>query len=379
MARLPLDDARLADARIAHPLAIGMPVIRRLLVDEAAEAGLLVAVSDAAGQLLWVEGDPVLRAKAENMHFLPGADWSEESAGTNAPGTALALGAAGADLRPGAPAASGHGLELLRGADPRARHRAPSWVCWTSAAAPRWRDRRRSPWSEPRSPRSRPSCGSAGSMAPYGLAGDRHEPASAAPRLEVLGRRSARFSHPGTTTELSLRHSEIVLLLAESPDGLSSAELGVALSDDDQADGHHPRRAVAAAIPARPGAPAVTPVPATPADLRRRRPAGRSPQGRLRSAVARYRGPVLPASVRPGGRADPGRPAPPAPRSAAGRQRSRRAAGVRRHPVRSRRLRHLVAGARRAPTVVVAAARGDRAPRRSWTSTCADGLRPAQR
>ena len=78
MARLPLDDARLADARVAHPLAVGMPVIRRLLVEEAAEAGLLVAVSDAAGQLLWVEGDPVLRAKAERMHFAAGADWSEE-------------------------------------------------------------------------------------------------------------------------------------------------------------------------------------------------------------------------------------------------------------------------------------------------------------
>ena len=82
LARLPLDDARLADARTTHPLAVGMPVIRRLLVDEAAEAGLLVAVSDAAGQLLWVEGDPVLRARAENIHFLPGADWSEQSAGT---------------------------------------------------------------------------------------------------------------------------------------------------------------------------------------------------------------------------------------------------------------------------------------------------------
>jgi transcriptional regulator of acetoin/glycerol metabolism len=92
LAQVRLDETRLAEARATHPLAIGMPVIRRLLVEEAAEAGLLVAVSDAAGQLLWVEGDPVLRAKAENMHFLPGADWSEDSAGTNAPGTALAVG-----------------------------------------------------------------------------------------------------------------------------------------------------------------------------------------------------------------------------------------------------------------------------------------------
>jgi transcriptional regulator of acetoin/glycerol metabolism len=86
-----LDDARLAEIRSSHPLASVMPVIRRLLVDSAAEAGLLVAVSDAAGRLLWVEGSPDLRSRAEAMNFLPGADWSEGVAGTNAPGTALAL------------------------------------------------------------------------------------------------------------------------------------------------------------------------------------------------------------------------------------------------------------------------------------------------
>ena len=68
-----------------------MPVIRRLLVESAADAGLLVAVSDAVGQLLWVEGSPSMRSRAEAMHFVPGADWSEISAGTNAPGTSLAL------------------------------------------------------------------------------------------------------------------------------------------------------------------------------------------------------------------------------------------------------------------------------------------------
>ena len=66
--------------------------IRRLLIDDAADPGLLVAVSDAAGRPLWVEGCPSLRARAEGMHFVPGADWSEASAGTNAPGTALAVG-----------------------------------------------------------------------------------------------------------------------------------------------------------------------------------------------------------------------------------------------------------------------------------------------
>ena len=90
--QIRLNAAQLAEIRATHPLAAAMPIIRRLLVDSAAEAGLLVAVSDAAGQLLWVEGDRGLRTRAEGMHFMPGADWSEASAGTNAPGTALALG-----------------------------------------------------------------------------------------------------------------------------------------------------------------------------------------------------------------------------------------------------------------------------------------------
>jgi hypothetical protein len=136
--------------------------------------------------------------------------------------------------------------------------------------------------------------------APYGPAGERRDTASAAPRLEVLGRRSARFSHPGTATELSLRHSEIMLLLADSADGLSSAELGVALSDDDQA--LVTIRAELSRLRSQLGP---VPLESRPyrlpqltsdiddlrADLR---------NGRLRAAVARYRGPVLPASHAPG-------------------------------------------------------------------------------
>ncbi len=77
--------------RESHPLAPALPVIRRLLVDDAADSGVVVAVSAADGTLLWVEGDPKARRKAEAMNFVPGADWSERGVGTNAPGTALAL------------------------------------------------------------------------------------------------------------------------------------------------------------------------------------------------------------------------------------------------------------------------------------------------
>jgi hypothetical protein len=82
-----------ARMRAAHPLASALPVIRRLLVEDATSSGVMVAISAADGTLLWVEGDASARRKAEAMNFVPGADWSERSAGTNAPGTALALNA----------------------------------------------------------------------------------------------------------------------------------------------------------------------------------------------------------------------------------------------------------------------------------------------
>ena len=85
--------AALDRMRASHPLAPALPVIRRLLVDDATDAGVVVAVTAADGTLLWVEGDRKACRKAERMNFVPGADWSERGAGTNAPGTALALDA----------------------------------------------------------------------------------------------------------------------------------------------------------------------------------------------------------------------------------------------------------------------------------------------
>lgn len=83
----------IARMRAAHPLASALPVIRRLLVEDATSSGVMVAISAADGTLLWVEGDSTACHKAEAMNFVPGADWSERGAGTNAPGTALALDA----------------------------------------------------------------------------------------------------------------------------------------------------------------------------------------------------------------------------------------------------------------------------------------------
>jgi hypothetical protein len=83
----------IARTRAAHPLSSALPVIRRLLVEDARSSGVMVAITAADGTLLWVEGDADACRKAERMNFVPGADWSERGAGTNAPGTALALDA----------------------------------------------------------------------------------------------------------------------------------------------------------------------------------------------------------------------------------------------------------------------------------------------
>ena len=89
---LDLASAELEEYRRAHPLASVMDMIRALLLPgEAAESGVVVAVGDAAGRLLWVEGDHHIRTLTGDMGFVAGANWSEGAVGTSAPGTSLAL------------------------------------------------------------------------------------------------------------------------------------------------------------------------------------------------------------------------------------------------------------------------------------------------
>ncbi|HEY3000895.1 MAG TPA: GAF domain-containing protein, partial [Kribbellaceae bacterium] len=77
--------------RAQHPLTILLPLFRDLLGGAACEEDFLFAVADADGTLLWVDGNRAPRTRAERMHFVEGAVWSEAEVGTNAPGTALAV------------------------------------------------------------------------------------------------------------------------------------------------------------------------------------------------------------------------------------------------------------------------------------------------
>lgn len=82
----------LLEAQREHPLAAVLPIIRQLVVEPLADAGLIMALGSAQGRLLWVEGDAKAGHRAEAMGFIPGADWSESSVGTSAPGMVLATG-----------------------------------------------------------------------------------------------------------------------------------------------------------------------------------------------------------------------------------------------------------------------------------------------
>lgn len=89
---IELDELQLREYRRNHPLRLVLPVLQRLLIEPAAEAGLIVAIGDAAGRLLWVEGARETLRQAELSAFQPGANWSERAIGTSAPGLALATG-----------------------------------------------------------------------------------------------------------------------------------------------------------------------------------------------------------------------------------------------------------------------------------------------
>jgi signal transduction histidine kinase len=75
----------------AHPLRQAAPLIRESLSSIADASEQLIVVSDATGVLLQLEGNARVRSQAaDSMNFMEGALWSENGAGTNAVGTALA-------------------------------------------------------------------------------------------------------------------------------------------------------------------------------------------------------------------------------------------------------------------------------------------------
>lgn len=221
LARVDLDDAGLAARRAAHPLASVMPLFRELLGTIADDGAHLLSVCDERGTMLWVEGHSQVLRHAESMNFVPGARWDERASGTNAPGTALALD---------------HAVQIFA-----AEHYCSPVQSWTCAAAP---------VHDPRTHRVVGAVDITGGdhlAAPQSLAlvqatarAAEARLAELAPRgpvipgtgyaLDVLGRDEALLHTPytratGRPLRLGRRHSEIMLLLAAHPDGLTGEHL----------------------------------------------------------------------------------------------------------------------------------------------------------
>ncbi|WP_190024782.1 helix-turn-helix domain-containing protein [Streptomyces hiroshimensis] len=294
LAPVDLADAELEEYRGTHPLASVMPLFRELLGTIADDGAHLLAVCDASGRMLWVEGHRGVRSRAEAMNFVAGARWDERHAGTNAPGTALALD---------------HAVQIFA-----TEHYNRAVQPWTCAAAP---------VHDPRTGRLLGAVDLTGGdhlAAPHSLAlvratalaaearlaeGFRGPGGVRAHELTALGQDEATLTTPdgcrSRRIRLGRRHSEILVLLAGHPEGLTGDQLATALYGDRpvppvtlRAELSRLRRLVGPLLASRPYrlcAPVETDVARVERELE---------AGDVRGALRTYAGPLLPSSEAPG-------------------------------------------------------------------------------
>lgn len=313
---LMLTTEQIRSALEAQPIGQVIPIVERLLLEQAHDAGFIVAVGDASGRLLWVDGDHRLRTDAEAMGFVAGMDWSEPAVGTSAPGSALALN---------------HAIQVLG-----AEHFNRSVHQWSCTAAPihdpvtgslmgvidvTGGDELASPHIMPmveatlaavsaelRLERIRSEMTGGASIAVEAPTPRRKRTASANPRLTLLGRDPAILEVGSRRHEVSGRHAEILLALASDRGGLGASEL----ADEVYGDGGSTQtlraeivrlrrwldeRSVPIHIESRPYSLTGT------LDIDALQLLAAISRGAHRVALAAYEGPVLPASEAPTARA----------------------------------------------------------------------------
>ena len=307
---MALSREELEEYRRAHPLATVMDMIRGLLLPgETSESGVVVAVGDASGRLLWVEGDLDIRRRTGEMGFVEGANWAEDAVGTAAPGTALRLDRS----------------VQIHGAEHYNRLVQP----WSCTAAPLHDPETRrllgvidvTGGAEAVTPQAQLLVDAAARAIESELLVARLRRRAEAPKrrasrrapvratLRVLGRDRAVLetggaSDPTASVQLSARHAEILLMLATHRAGLSAESLGELVYGDGATESLRPemvrlRRVVESVAPAL--VPASRPYRLTvDLDTDAQHVVSLLDRGAHRVALAAYAGAVLPDSVAPG-------------------------------------------------------------------------------
>lgn len=320
---LPEDD--IVAYRRDHPLSLLIPVVRSLLLGDVEGSGLLVAVGDERGRLLWVEGDDQAKRAAEGMRFVEGAGWAESRVGTSAPGTALVMDH-GIQIRgeehfnvlvqgwsctavpihdPATRAILGF-VDITgdeRAVGPQTLPLLQATVAAMEAELTVHRLRARAPGRATASSLRGSETGPAGHSVPRSRVA-RTAPAPAA-ALSLLGRDMALLADGRHLVTLTPRHSELVALLSWHTGGVSAEELAhLAYGDPGavltlRAEMVRLRRTLEAVDPRL--APLSRPYRMTaPLDSDVARVLALLDRGAHRRALALYSGSILPNSVAPG-------------------------------------------------------------------------------
>jgi hypothetical protein len=203
------------------PLLKSVHILDREFRGTLRDSGLVVALADEIGRIVWTSGEPALLRLAEQANFGPGALWDEASVGINAISLALTSDA------PACVWSAEHWSSSLHG-----------WSCY--AAPIRHPDTGRRlgvlnfsmAWDKDHPVVSSAVVALAERLAPeIASHSTAHTSASSQPiDLRVLG--THRTTLGGSPVKLSRRQTEILLLLALRPDGLRVEQLHADLYGD---------------------------------------------------------------------------------------------------------------------------------------------------
>jgi hypothetical protein len=215
LARAPVEDRHLARGLWqASPLHRALEGRRGGIEDLAREGGLLAALADPCGRLLWTFASTHMTRRAEAVNFIDGGRWDERAVGTNAVGLGLQL------RRPVTVFSSEHFQPFVH-----------DWVCYAA-------------------PILHPRTGACVGLLDLSTTWDRHTPlgqaavtelarsiAAALPdeppaELEIRALGAPEVRYRGKPLDLPPRQVEILCLLALSPDGLELDALHAALYGD---------------------------------------------------------------------------------------------------------------------------------------------------